>query len=93
LQVHAADPAAPAQVWRTPHATGSPYAKQPFAAVAHVASPPDTQAVCPLMHESVHVAEQATFGASPAHACVAAHVAVALTNGQLSESTAHVATV
>jgi len=46
---------------------------------AHVARPPETHAVCPLVHEFVHVVEQAAFGAAPEHDCVPGHAAVALT--------------
>lgn len=80
LQVHAALPVEPVHVCRAPHAVGALYDKQPVVlSSAHVARPPETHAVCPLVHEFVHVVEQAAFGAAPEHDCVPGHAAVALT--------------
>jgi hypothetical protein len=94
LQVHAADPAVPVQLWRTPgHAAAVPYAQQPLPPSVQVARLPDTHDVCPCEQLLVHVEEHAALGAVPEHDSELVHVVVESTYGQLSPSTKHVASV
>jgi hypothetical protein len=67
MQVHAAEPLVPVQLWWVPgHATGAPYDQHPLLPRTHVARLPDTHCVCPCEQLSVHVSEQAALGAIPA---------------------------
>ncbi|MEP6653174.1 MAG: hypothetical protein ABJA82_07430 [Myxococcales bacterium] len=65
LHVHAAEPAAPVQLWWTGHETGVPYARNPLLRSMQVARPPGTQDVCPWLQLSLHVVKQAALGALP----------------------------
>jgi hypothetical protein len=92
--VHAADPALPVQVWRTPgHEAGAPYAQQPLLPCVHVARPPETHAVCPDEQLFVHVAEHAAFGDRPEQDSAPGHVDMESAYRQPSLSKRHVVKV
>jgi hypothetical protein len=93
LQVHAAEPALPVQLWlKLGHATGVPYAKHPLLPI-QVARLPETHEVCPCEQLLVHVVEHAARGDVPEHDSEPGHVDVADTYGQPLPSTMHVASV
>jgi hypothetical protein len=65
LQVHAAAPAAPVQLWRVPQGTGAPKDQQPLLPRVHVARLPDMHVVCPEMQLLLHASEHAAPGDMP----------------------------
>jgi hypothetical protein len=67
LHVHAAAPAAPAQLWCGPQAAGPPYDKQPLLPSAQVASPPLMHDVWPWVQLFVHDVEHEAPGSIPEH--------------------------
>jgi hypothetical protein len=70
LHVHAADPAAPVQLWCAPvQAAGAPYAQHPLPPSVHVANLPPTHVVCPCVQLLVQVSEHPALGAIPEQVC------------------------
>ena len=65
LQVHAAAPAAPVQLWRVPQGTGAPKDQQPLLPRVHVARLPETHDVWPEMQLLLHASAHAALGDMP----------------------------
>jgi hypothetical protein len=65
LQVHAAAPAAPVQLWRAPQGIGTPKDQQPLLPRVHVARLPETHDVWPELQLLLHASEHAALGDMP----------------------------